>query len=81
MYMGVYVFYLQSMIASNQKLHGGGKSLGMIESRNGVHLEGRGRIVSEKEGLVNQLGWKCTLHQVCRCTFDWILISILVCIN
>ena len=32
MYMGVYVFYLQSLIASNQKLHGGGKSLGMIMS-------------------------------------------------
>ena len=40
MYMGVYVFYLQSLIASNQKLHGGGKSLGMIESRSGVRAFG-----------------------------------------
>ena len=26
-----------------------------------------------KEGLVNWLGWKCTLHPVCRHTSDWLL--------
>ena len=35
----------------------------------------------EKEGLVNQLGWKCTLRPVCRCTSNWVLISILMCVN
>ena len=34
----------------------------------------------EKEGLVNWLGWKCTLRQVCRRTPDWLLISILMCV-
>ena len=34
----------------------------------------------EKEGLVNWLGWKCTLHQVCRRTSDWLLNSILMCV-
>ena len=29
---------------------------------------------TRKEGLVNRLGWKCTLRPVCRCTFDWLLI-------
>ena len=32
----------------------------------------------EKEGLVNWLGWKCTLRLVCRRTSDWLLISILM---
>ena len=35
----------------------------------------------EKEGLVNWLGWKCTLRPVCRRTSDWLLISILMCVN
>ena len=35
---------------------------------------------NRKEGLVNWLGWKCTLCLVCRCTSDWLLISILMCI-
>ena len=34
----------------------------------------------EKEGLVNRLGWKCTLRLVCRRTSDWLLISILMCV-
>ena len=34
----------------------------------------------EKEGLVNRLGWKCTLRPVCRRTSDWLLISILMCV-
>ena len=34
----------------------------------------------EKEGLVNWMGWKCTLHPVCRRTSDWLLINILMCI-
>ena len=34
----------------------------------------------EKEGLVNGLGWKCTLCPVCRHTSDWLLISILMCV-
>ena len=34
-----------------------------------------------KEGLVNWLGWKCTLRPVCRRTSDWLLISILMCVN
>ena len=33
----------------------------------------------KKEGLVNWLGWKCTLCSVCRRTSDWLLISILIC--
>ena len=35
----------------------------------------------EKEGLVNRLEWKCTLHPVCRHTSNWLLISILMCVN
>ena len=35
----------------------------------------------EKEGLVNRLGWKCTLRPVCRRTSNWLLISILMCVN
>ena len=27
---------------------------------------------NQKEGLVNWLGWKCTLCPVCRCTSDWL---------
>ena len=34
----------------------------------------------KKEGLVNRLGWKCTLCPVCRRTSNWILISILMCV-
>ena len=34
----------------------------------------------EKEGLVNRLGWKCTLRPVCRRTSDWLLINILMCV-
>ena len=26
---------------------------------------------NRNEGLANQLGWKCTLRPVCRCTSDW----------
>jgi len=33
----------------------------------------------EKEGLVNGQSWRCTLHPVCRCTSDWLPISILMC--
>ena len=47
----------------------------------------RGWVVSEldprkieKEGLVNRLGWKCTLCPVWRHTSDCLLISILMCI-
>ena len=35
----------------------------------------------EKEGLVNWLGWKYTLRPECRRTSDWLLISILMCVN
>ena len=35
----------------------------------------------EKEGLVNWLGWKSTLCPVCRRTSNWLLISILMCVN
>ena len=35
---------------------------------------------SKIEKEVNWLGWKCTLHLVCRCTSDWLLISILMCV-
>ena len=38
----------------------------------------------EKEGLVNEAGWKCTLCSVCRRTSDWLwlaLISILMCVH
>ena len=30
-------------------------------------------LIIEKEGLVNWLGWKCTLRLVCRRTSDWLL--------
>ena len=30
-------------------------------------------LIIEKNGLVNWLGWKCTLHPVWRCTSGWLL--------
>ena len=29
----------------------------------------------EKEGLVNEAGWKCTVCSVCRCTSDWLWLA------
>ena len=37
--------------------------------------------IIKRRVMVHQLGWRCTLHPVCRHTSDWLLISILVCIN
>ena len=34
----------------------------------------------EKEGLVNGLGWKCTLCQVCQHTSNWMFVGILMCV-
>ena len=47
------------------------------KSQTGSSLETR---PSKIEKEVNWLGWKCTPRPVCRCTSDWLLISILMCV-
>ena len=46
-----------------------------VEGGGGGDSLGTRPLKIKKEGLVNWLGWKCTLRPVCRGTSDWLLIT------